>query len=97
MQCACDFDAGGNLPGGLELAKTLVAGGDDFGKVLVQREGADVAQEGLLGGGVDPRAETLDKGRVFLQGRIERFANWEEILKSSIRSVINGWLCCLFE
>ena len=37
----------------------------------MERERADVGQEGLLGGGVDSRAETFDEGGVFLQRGIE--------------------------
>lgn len=47
MQCACDFYARGNLPGRLKFAETLIACGDNLGKVLVERQSADIGQEGL--------------------------------------------------
>lgn len=53
----------------------------------MERERADVGQEGLLGGGVDSRAEAFDEGGVFLQRGIERLADGEDIC-----CVIVQWL-----
>lgn len=85
MQGAGDLDAGGDLAGGFQLAQALVAGGDDLGEILVERQGADVGEEGWLGGGVNSRAKTLDEGGVFLQRRVEGFADWKNIFRSDDR------------
>lgn len=45
----------------------------------MQREGADVGQEGGKNRGADTSTETLDKCRVLLQGRVEGLANREDI------------------
>lgn len=45
----------------------------------MQRQRADIGEEGLLRGSADSSTQTFDEGGVFLQSRIERFANWEDI------------------
>ena len=45
----------------------------------MQRQRADIGEEGLLRGSADSRTQTFDKGGVFLQSRIEGFANWEDV------------------
>lgn len=75
MQCARDLDANGYLTGGLKFAKAFIASGDYFGKVFMQRQRADIGEEGVLGGSTDTSSKTFDKSGVFLQRRIERFAN----------------------
>jgi hypothetical protein len=43
MQRADNFNPCGDFSGRFELAQTFIAGGDDLGKVLVERKGADVS------------------------------------------------------
>jgi hypothetical protein len=45
VEGADDFDTGGDFCRGLELAETLVAGGDDLGEVFVERQGLDILEE----------------------------------------------------
>jgi len=42
MQRANNLNTDGDLARRLELAQAFVAGGDDLGQILMEREGADV-------------------------------------------------------
>ena len=55
----------------LEPAEAFVASRDDFGKVLVQAERADLLEEGIEAGGGDGSSQASDEGRVLFEGRIE--------------------------
>lgn len=45
----------------------------------MEREGADIGEEGRKGGSTDAGPETLDKSRVLLESRVEGFADREDI------------------
>jgi hypothetical protein len=56
MQRTNNLHSSGNFSGGFELAEAFVAGGNDLGKVLVEREGADISEESGKGGGTNAGA-----------------------------------------
>ena len=45
----------------------------------MEREGANIAQEGRKGGSTDSGSEALDESRVFLESGVERIADVEDI------------------
>ena len=45
----------------------------------MEREGADIGQEGRKGGSTDSSSQALDESRVFLEGRVEGFADREYV------------------
>ena len=70
MQGADDFCACGYFTGSLEFAEALGGGRDDFGEVLLKREGLDLVKQRRLASGIDTGAKTLNKGRILLQGGV---------------------------
>jgi hypothetical protein len=79
MESADDLDASLDLARRFESAESFIAGGYNFGKVLVQAEGSDLLKEGAESGGSNGGAQSLYKGSVLLEGRIKCLANREEI------------------
>jgi hypothetical protein len=99
VQGADNLDSGLDVAGGLELAQALMAGGNNLGEVFRQADGSDLLEERVQGRGRDGGAEALDECRVFLQGRIERLSDGEQVLDAPMLGterlatwgMVDGW------
>lgn len=79
VQSTGNLGAGIDLARGFEFAETLVKGGYNLGEVLVQAESANLLEEGAQGSGRNCGTESLNKGSIFLERRVERAADLKKI------------------
>lgn len=79
MESADNFYTGSNLSRSLELAQAFVTGGDNFGQIFMEGQGADFLEELRLSGCVYGGSQAFDEGRILFHGRVEGGLHGEDV------------------